>query len=56
MIVFALLVTECMAMPDVPRQMLFIPVQIPSKYFPLVLYVFFCLFSGPQLGGCHSPL
>lgn len=26
--------------------MLFIPVDIPSKYFPLVLYAFFCLFSG----------
>lgn len=26
--------------------MLFIPVDIPSKYFPLVLYGFFCLFSG----------
>jgi hypothetical protein len=23
-----------------------IPVDIPSKYFPLVLYAFFCLFSG----------
>jgi hypothetical protein len=26
--------------------MMFIPVDIPSKYFPLVLYAFFCLFSG----------
>ena len=29
--------------------MLFIPVDIPSKYFPLVLYGFFCLFSGLML-------
>jgi hypothetical protein len=26
--------------------MMFIPVNIPSKYFPLVLYGFICLFSG----------
>lgn len=32
-------------MPDVPRQFLFIPVDIPSKYFPLVLYGFFSIFN-----------
>ena len=37
-------------MPDVPRQMFLIPIQIPSKYFPLVLYGFFCLFGGLELG------
>ncbi len=25
---------------------MFIPMDIPGKYFPLVLYAFFCLFSG----------
>ena len=25
---------------------MFIPVDIPSKYFPLILYALFCLFSG----------
>lgn len=29
---------------------MFIPVNIPSKYFPLVLYAFFSLFSGLDLG------
>jgi len=48
-VLFALITIECMQMPEMPRQMLFIPVQIPSMYFPLVLYVFFSLFTGPQL-------
>ena len=26
-----------------------IPIDIPSKYFPLVLYLFFTLLSGPEL-------
>ena len=29
--------------------MMFIPVDIPSKYFPLAMYGLFCLFSGLQL-------
>jgi hypothetical protein len=36
-------------MPEQPRRIFCFPVEVPSKYFPLVLYVFFCLFSGPQL-------
>jgi len=48
-ILFGLIVVECMQIPDAPRRLLCFPVDIPSKYFPLVLYVFFCLFSGPQL-------
>ena len=28
---------------------MFIPVDIPSKYFPLALYGLFSLFGGPQL-------
>jgi len=35
-------------MPDVSRRLMFIPIDIPSKYFPLVLYAFFCLFGGPS--------
>lgn len=46
---FGLITIECMLTPDAPRQLMFIPVNIPSMYFPLVLYVFFALFSGPQL-------
>ena len=35
-----------MKTPDAPRRMLFIPVDIPSKYFPLALYAFFMLLGG----------
>lgn len=36
-------------MPDTPRRFLCFPIDIPSKFFPVVLYAFFCLFSGFQL-------
>lgn len=49
LIVFSLMVVECMRNPNSLRTLLCIPLQFPSKYFPLVLYIFFCLFSGPQL-------
>lgn len=48
-VIFSLIVTECMTSPELPRSLLCIPVQIPSKFYPLVLYLFFCLFTGPQL-------
>lgn len=48
-ILFALIVMECLQMPDTPRRLLCIPIEIPSKYFPLALYALFCLLSGPQL-------
>lgn len=48
-VLFGLITIECMAAPEMPRRMMFIPVDIPSMYFPLVLYGFFSLFSGPQL-------
>ena len=48
-VLFSLITIECMQAPDMPRRMMFIPVDIPSKYFPLILYGIFCLFSGPLL-------
>lgn len=48
-IIFAFITIECMRNPDEPRQLFCFPLQISSKYFPLVLYVVFCLFSGPVL-------
>lgn len=36
-------------MPDVPRRMLCLPVDIPSKYMPVALYALMALFSGPSL-------
>jgi membrane associated rhomboid family serine protease len=48
-VLFALITIECMQVPDQPRRMFMLPVDIPSKYFPLVLYLLFILFSGPIL-------
>eukprot|EP01036_Dinobryon_divergens_P022112 gene22112-30346_t len=48
-IFFALLTVECMMIPTAPRRLMFIPVDIPSQYFPLALYGIFALFGGPQL-------
>lgn len=45
-LLFALITLDCMQTPDMPRRLMFIPVDIPSKYIPLVLYVLICLFSG----------
>lgn len=49
LVVFSLMVLECMNNPNYPRTLLCIPVQFPSRYFPIVLYILFCIFSGPQL-------
>ena len=48
-VLFGLITIECLQIPDAPRRMMFIPVDIPSKYFPLILYAFFALFNGFQL-------
>lgn len=48
-VLFGLITIECLLEPDAPRQLMFVPANIPSMYFPLVLYAFFSLFSGPQL-------
>jgi hypothetical protein len=48
-VLFSLLTIESMQAPDMPRRMMFIPMDIPSKYFPLIMYGLFCLFSGPIL-------
>jgi hypothetical protein len=41
-------------MPDVPRRLFCIPLDIPSKYLPLALYAFLSLFSGPSLDNAIS--
>ena len=48
-LIFGIITIDCMIAPDVPRRMMCIPMDIPSKYFPLALYAFFCFFSGPVL-------
>lgn len=35
--------------PHQPRRMMLVPVDIPSKFFPLIMYAMFCLFTGPKL-------
>jgi len=48
-LIFGIITIDCMITPDVPRRMMCLPMDIPSKYFPLALYAFFCFFSGPVL-------
>jgi hypothetical protein len=45
-LLFALIALDCMQQPDMPRRLMFIPMDIPSKYIPVILYVLICLFSG----------
>ena len=40
-----LVVVECSIYPAATRQLLFFPVQIPTKYYPMALVAFFALFS-----------
>ena len=44
-VILALVVVECSMYPASTRQLLFFPVQIPTKYYPLALLCFFFLFS-----------
>jgi hypothetical protein len=48
-LIFSLMVIECMKVPEAPRRMFFIPIDIPGKYFPLALYAFMMLLGGPRL-------
>lgn len=48
-ILFSLITIECMRAPELPRRIMFIPVDIPSKYMPIVMYLFFSLFGGLSL-------
>eukprot|EP01031_Cornospumella_fuschlensis_P005817 gene5817-7222_t len=45
-VLFALLTLDCMVTPEMPRRLLCIPYDIPSKYLPLALYALICLLSG----------
>ena len=50
-VIMSLIVVECHYAPDASRRMMFLPCEIPSKYFPLALLGFFSL-----LGGSLFPL
>ena len=49
LVLFALIVIECMQAPEQPRRIFMLPMDIPSKYFPLLMYAVFSLLSGPAL-------
>lgn len=49
MVVLGLMAVDCMAAPEQPRRLLFIPVNIPNKYMPLALFALFSLLGGFQL-------
>ena len=49
LVLFGLITIECMQAPEQPRRLFMLPLDIPSKYFPLLLYAMFSLFSGPVL-------
>lgn len=48
-VLFTLITLDCLAMPDQPRRLLCIPVDIPGTYFPLALFAFFSFFGGFRL-------
>lgn len=47
-ILFCDLVIQCMQNPDIPRGLCCLPVNIPSRWYPLVLIALFTIFFGPQ--------
>ena len=48
-ILMGLIVVECLSSPEGTRRLLFIPMPIPTKYYPLALYVLFSVFTGPRV-------
>jgi hypothetical protein len=49
LVIMPLIVIDCMQFPEMPRKLLFLPCNIPGKYFPLALYALFSVFGGPDL-------
>ena len=47
-IIFCDMVIQCYQQPEMPRGLCCLPVQIKSKWYPLVLLALFSLFFGPQ--------
>jgi len=48
-VIFSLITIDCMKNPEQPRRLLCFPWDIPSQYFPLAMYAFFCLFGRFEL-------
>eukprot|EP00615_Pteridomonas_danica_P002670 CAMPEP_0114373554 /NCGR_PEP_ID=MMETSP0101-20121206/34953_1 /TAXON_ID=38822 ORGANISM="Pteridomonas danica, Strain PT" /NCGR_SAMPLE_ID=MMETSP0101 /ASSEMBLY_ACC=CAM_ASM_000211 /LENGTH=279 /DNA_ID=CAMNT_0001526853 /DNA_START=89 /DNA_END=929 /DNA_ORIENTATION=+ len=49
-ILFGLIAIECAESQEPTRQLFRIPYQIPTVYYPLVLFALFSILSGPNLG------
>ena len=47
-ILFCEMVIQCMEHPDMPRGLCCLPINIPSRWYPLVLIALFSIFFGPQ--------
>ena len=47
-ILFCELVISCMQNPDMPRGLCCLPINIPSRWYPLVLIALFTIFFGLQ--------
>ena len=48
-LLLALIVIECHAAPDARRRMMFLPCEVPSRYYPLAILALFSLFGGNML-------
>eukprot|EP00640_Fibrocapsa_japonica_P002309 CAMPEP_0113936424 /NCGR_PEP_ID=MMETSP1339-20121228/3338_1 /TAXON_ID=94617 /ORGANISM="Fibrocapsa japonica" /LENGTH=289 /DNA_ID=CAMNT_0000938895 /DNA_START=54 /DNA_END=920 /DNA_ORIENTATION=+ /assembly_acc=CAM_ASM_000762 len=49
LILMGLVVIESMNSGQESRRLLFLPINIPIKWYPVALYAFFSLFTGPRL-------
>lgn len=48
-IIFCDMVIQCYQEPEMPRGLCCLPVQVKSKWYPLILVAIFTVFFGPQL-------
>lgn len=48
-VIFCDMVIQCYQQPEMPRGLCCLPVQVKSKYYPIILFVLFSLFFGPKL-------
>jgi hypothetical protein len=48
-IIFCDMVIQCYQQPDMPRGLCCLPIQVKSKWYPLILIVIFSAIFGPQL-------
>lgn len=49
LLVIALLAIECLEDPRPTRRLFFLPIEVPTRYFPLALYALYSLFLGLRI-------